>query len=166
MNFTVLISYEFLLFCRGFRLYFLQYFHVIFIRIFFSFAEVFRRILHCIFIWISLCFIWTFTLYFVGVFYIAYFIWISSLFLQQIDYHTFYIALHLYTNFSMNFECCTLETMNLIVLLVLFEFLMQNPSYNVSDCPLLANLYFHCLWDSLQSNFSHIATNYCPMCFL
>ena len=54
----------------------------------------------------------------------------SSL-LPQIDYHIFYIALHLYTNF----ECCTLETMNLIVI---FKILMQNPPYNVSDCPLFS----------------------------
>ena len=46
---------------------------------------------------------------------------------------------------------------------------MQNPSYNVSDCCLFH--YFHQLVLSLflrlfQSNFSHIATNYCPMYFL
>ena len=46
---------------------------------------------------------------------------------------------------------------------------MQNPSYNVSDCPLFH--HFHWLVLSLflrlfQSYSSHIATNYCPMYFL
>ena len=46
--------------------------------------------------------------------------------------------------FYINFECCTLETMCLIVL---FKFFMQYPSYNVYDCPLFH--HFHQLVLSL-----------------
>ena len=82
-----------------------------------------------------------------------------SPFFAQIDCHTFYIALHLYMNFYMNLNAVPLKQWIWLYYL------------NFNAIPIL-----QCLWLSLspfsptctftvQSNFPHIATNYCPMYF-
>ena len=104
------------------------------------------RILHCIFVRISLCFIRTFTLHLIRistVFWTLFQYEFLSLLLERLP---ILFCLYNLTKCS-SYTCCTLETM---ILIIIFDFLMQNPSYNVSDCfSLLADLYFHCSWDSL-----------------
>ena len=102
---------------------FFVYFHtdLCFIRTFYCFFLwisiwicVLYELLHCIFVWIS---IWICVLYellhctfvWISIWIFAFTLVISyefsPLFLPQIDYHVFYIVLHLYTNFLLLIWC-------------------------------------------------------------
>ena len=146
----------FLLFYRGFRLYFNRIFYCILYEFSYEFYTAFDTNFYCIFVRIStvfymnfstvfsyefLCFIRSFTLVISYEFF--------SSFFAQIDYHTVYIDLCLYPwnnesdcNIRI-FGCKTHLTMSLIVLF-----------FTIS------------LTCTFTVNCSVIATNYCPMYFL
>ena len=71
--------------------------------------------------------------------------------------------LHCFAFVYMNFEMLYPWNNETDCITCIIRILMQNPSYNVYDCPLFH--HFHQLVLSLFLNFSHIATNYCPMYF-